>query len=48
MKPILIVILILIAFVMIYLGVKADLLPPMLTGGGFLIIAALFAVGLKR
>ncbi len=44
MKNILIVILILVAVAMIYLGVKGNIIPPALTGIGFFIIAALFYV----
>jgi small-conductance mechanosensitive channel len=39
MKNILLIALILIAAVMIYLGYKAQMLPPALTGIGFLLIA---------
>lgn len=42
MKKILLVLLILIAIVMIFLGIKADMIPPTLTGVGFIIIAILF------
>ena len=42
MKKFLIIVLILIAFVMFYLGIKASMLPPVLTGAGFIVIAGLF------
>lgn len=42
MKNILLVLLLLIAAGMIYLGVANDMLPPSLTGVGFIVIAALF------
>lgn len=45
MKNILIVLLGLLAVVMIFLGVRADILPPVLTGIGFIIIAVLFYSG---
>jgi hypothetical protein len=41
MKNILLLLLVIIAIVMIYLGIKASLLPPALTGVGFVIIAAI-------
>ena len=44
-KNILIVLLFLLAVVMIFLGVRADILPPVLTGIGFIIIAVLFYSG---
>jgi hypothetical protein len=44
MKNILIVLLILIAIVMIILGTNAGMLPPVLTGVGFIVVAALFYV----
>ena len=42
MKNILLICLIIIAIAMIYLGVSAEILPPTLTGVGFIVIAALF------
>lgn len=42
MKQLLIVLLMIIAIVMIVLGIKADIIPPTLTGIGFIIIAILF------
>jgi hypothetical protein len=42
MKNTLIVLLIIIAIAMIVLGTKAGLLPPTLTGIGFILIAVLF------
>lgn len=42
MKTALIIILILIALSMIVLGVKAGMIPPALTGAGFIVIATLF------
>ncbi|CDS94216.1 hypothetical protein FM120_15005 [Sphingobacterium faecium PCAi_F2.5] len=48
MKIILIVLLGLIALIMIYLGFRSDLLPPILTGVGFFIIATLFIIGVKK
>lgn len=41
-KNILVVMLIVIAGAMIYLGTKASMKPPILTGVGFIIIAGLF------
>lgn len=38
----LIILLLILAGVMIYLGTNADMLPPTLTGIGFILIAALF------
>lgn len=48
MKKFLIILLILIAFVMFYLGIKANMLPPVLTGAGFSIIAGLFWINDKK
>ncbi|WP_270088040.1 hypothetical protein [Sphingobacterium sp. SYP-B4668] len=48
MKIALTTILGLIALWMIYLGVKADLLPPVLTGLGFLVIGALLMLRAKK
>jgi uncharacterized membrane protein YbaN (DUF454 family) len=42
MKNILILLLILVAAGMIYLGIAKSMLPPALTGVGFVLIAALF------
>ncbi|MFT7592657.1 MAG: hypothetical protein ACI9UJ_002596 [bacterium] len=42
MKNILIILLLAVAVYMGYLGFKADMHPPILTGIGFLIIAVLF------
>jgi hypothetical protein len=47
MKNILLIILLVIAAVMIYLGLKADMLPPTLTGLGFIVIVALFFTSKK-
>ncbi len=44
-KNILLVLLGLLAVVMIFLGVRADIMPPVLTGIGFIIIAVLFYSG---
>jgi hypothetical protein len=44
MKNILIVVLILFALAMIIIGVQSEIVPPILTGIGFIIIAALFKV----
>ena len=43
MKTLLIVLLVLVAIAMIFLGVKAEMPPPILTGVGFILIAILFA-----
>lgn len=42
MKNLLLIILLLIAIVMIFLGIKGGILPPTFTGVGFIIIALLF------
>jgi small-conductance mechanosensitive channel len=42
MKNILLILLVLIAIVMIFLGIKGGILPPALTGIGFIVIAVLF------
>lgn len=42
MKNILLIILVLLAIAMIIIGVQAGILPPALTGIGFIIIALLF------
>ncbi|MDD2982498.1 MAG: hypothetical protein PHQ74_03840 [Crocinitomicaceae bacterium] len=42
MKNTLLIALILIALVMIYLGISANMIPPTLTGIGFIVIAVLF------
>ena len=42
MKNILLILLALIAIVMIVLGVRASVIPPALTGVGFIVIAVLF------
>ena len=42
MKNILIVLLIILAIAMIYIGISAKMTPPTLTGVGFIIIALLF------
>ena len=42
MKNTLLILLALIAIVMIVLGVRASVLPPALTGVGFIVIAVLF------
>lgn len=41
---ILIVLLLIVAFAMIYLGINSGILPPTLTGVGFIVIAALYAI----
>lgn len=41
MKNLLLVVLLILAAVMIYLGAKGDMLPPALTGVGFVVIAVL-------
>ncbi len=41
MKNILIIVLVLIAIAMIFLGISSKILPPALTGIGFIIIAVL-------
>jgi hypothetical protein len=43
MKKTLIMLLIVVAIIMMYLGIKASMLPPVFTGIGFIIIAVLFA-----
>ncbi len=48
MKNILLLLLVLIAIVMIFLGIKAGILPPTLTGVGFIIIAGLFYTTAKK
>lgn len=42
MKVFLLILLLLIAVVMIFMGVKGGILPPTLTGAGFIVIALLF------
>ena len=42
MKNILLILLLLVAIAMIFLGVKGGILPPTLTGVGFILIAILF------
>jgi len=44
MKNILLIALLIVALVMIILGIKAKMPPPILTGVGFIIIAALFSL----
>ena len=44
LKQILLLLLIITAIVMIVLGVKANMKPPMLTGVGFIIITVLFSL----
>lgn len=44
----LIVLLLIVAVAMIYLGTKGGILPPTLTGIGFILIAALFYLKNKR
>lgn len=44
----LIILLLIIAVVMIYLGTKGGILPPTLTGIGFILIAALFYLKNKK
>ncbi len=41
---ILIILLLIVAGAMIYLGIKGDILPPTLTGIGFILIAVLFVI----
>ena len=48
MKNILIIMLIVTAIIMTYLGVKLGAKPPIFTGVGFIIIAALFLVKEKK
>ena len=43
MKNILIVLLVLLAAAMIILGINASIIPPILTGVGFMVIALLFS-----
>jgi len=43
MKTVVIILLVIIAIAMIYIGVNKDMLPPSLTGIGFILIALLFA-----
>jgi hypothetical protein len=47
MKYLLLTLLIAIAIVMIVLGTKADMLPPTLTGVGFILIGGLFLFNKK-
>ena len=42
MKNVLLILLLLIAIAMIFLGVKGGILPPTLTGVGFIVTALLF------
>ncbi len=42
MKNVLLILLLIVAIAMIFLGTKAGILPPTLTGVGFIIIAILF------
>jgi hypothetical protein len=48
MKYLLLILLIAVAIVMIVLGTKADMLPPTLTGVGFILIAGLFVINKKN
>lgn len=48
MKRILIIMLIAVAIIMTYLGIKLEAKPPVFTGVGFVIIAALFLVNSKK
>jgi hypothetical protein len=48
MKKILIIMLIATAVIMTYLGIKLGARPPIFTGVGFVIIAALFLVSSKK
>lgn len=48
MKTILLILLIIVALLMIYFGIRGNLLPPILTGLGFIIIAILFKIGVKK
>lgn len=48
MKQVLLILLGIVAIIMIYLGVKANIKPPIFTGIGFLIIAALFLLKRKN
>lgn len=42
MKNVLLILLVLIAIVMLFIGLKTNVFPPALTGVGFVIIAILF------
>ncbi len=44
MKNILLIALVLVAIVMLYLGIAKGMLPPALTGIGFLFIAGIFKI----
>lgn len=48
MKYLILILLLATAIFMIYLGVKADMLPPTLTGIGFILIGILFLMHKKR
>ncbi|MDD3789272.1 MAG: hypothetical protein PHO94_11350 [Petrimonas sp.] len=48
MNNLLIILLLIVAAVMIYLGIKGGILPPTLTGIGFILIAALFYLKDKK
>jgi preprotein translocase subunit SecD len=47
MKYLLLIALIAVSIIMIVLGTKADMLPPILTGVGFILIAGLFLTNRK-
>ena len=46
-RTVALIILLLLALVMIYLGIKNSMLPPLVTGIGFLVIALLFRIEKK-
>lgn len=48
MRVILIIILIILGLYMMFLGFKANILPPSVTGIGFIVIALLFAIKDKK
>lgn len=48
MKYLILILLLAVAILMIYLGIKADILPPTLTGVGFVLIGVLFLLQKKR
>ena len=48
MKQILLLLLVVVAIVMIYLGINLGAKPPIFTGVGFIIIAVLFLIKAKK
>lgn len=48
MKNTIIISLLIISIVMIFLGVKANIIPPVLTGVGFILITILFVANNKK